>query len=39
MRDFKKFTSVQIRKYHEAKSNYLIVETLRYVKGKQKLKV
>ena len=39
MRDFKKFTSVAIRKQLEKKNQHELVEKLRFEKGKQKLKV
>ena len=38
MRDFKKFTSVQIRKFHEEAGNLDLVEKMRYENGNQKLK-
>jgi putative transposase len=39
MRDFKKFTSVKIRKQLEAEEQYSLVEQMRFIKGAQKLKV
>jgi putative transposase len=39
MRDFKKFTSVKIRKQLEAEEQYFLVDQLRFTKGAQKLKV
>ena len=39
MRDFKKFTSVKIRKQLETEERHSLVEQLRFTKGAQKLKV
>lgn len=39
MRDFKKFTSGEIRRQHEKDSEYEFVESLRYEKREQKFKI